>query len=48
MAQVTIEVNGRPYTVGCEDGQEAHLAHDSILDEAACELVPVDGIKEIR
>ncbi len=25
MAQVTIEVNGRPYTVGCEDGQENHL-----------------------
>jgi cell division protein ZapA len=25
MAQVTIEVNGRPYTVGCEDGQEQHL-----------------------
>jgi cell division protein ZapA len=25
MAQVTIEVNGRAYTVGCEDGQEAHL-----------------------
>jgi cell division protein ZapA len=25
MAQVTIEVNGRPYTVGCEDGQEANL-----------------------
>lgn len=25
MSQVTIEVNGRPYTVGCEDGQEAHL-----------------------
>lgn len=25
MAQVTIEVNGRPYTVGCEDGQEPHL-----------------------
>ena len=25
MAQVTIEVNGRPYQVGCEDGQEAHL-----------------------
>ena len=23
-------------------------AHDSILDEAACELVPVDDIKEIR
>ena len=25
MAQVTIQVNGKPYTVGCEDGQEAHL-----------------------
>src|SRR5579864_5509033 len=25
MAQVTIEINGRPYTVGCEDGQEQHL-----------------------
>jgi cell division protein ZapA len=25
MAQLTIEVNGRPYLVGCEDGQEAHL-----------------------
>lgn len=33
MAQVTIEVNGRPYTVGCEDGQEGHLAHlASIFD----------------
>lgn len=25
MAQLNIEVNGRPYTVGCEDGQETHL-----------------------
>jgi cell division protein ZapA len=25
MAQLTIEVNGRPYLVGCEDGQEHHL-----------------------
>ena len=25
MAQVTIEVNGRPYIVGCEDGQEANV-----------------------
>ncbi|MDP3173258.1 cell division protein ZapA [Phenylobacterium sp.] len=25
MAQVTIEVNGRPYAVGCADGQEQHL-----------------------
>jgi cell division protein ZapA len=26
MAQVTVDVNGRPYVVGCEDGQEQHLA----------------------
>ncbi|HUZ11626.1 MAG TPA: cell division protein ZapA [Caulobacteraceae bacterium] len=26
MAQVSIEVNGRPYVVGCEDGQERRLA----------------------
>lgn len=25
MAQLTIEVNGRPYLVGCEDGQEPQL-----------------------
>lgn len=25
MAQVTLNVNGRPYAVGCEDGQEQHL-----------------------
>src|SRR6185312_3809081 len=25
MAQLTIEVNGRPYLVGCEDGQESQL-----------------------
>src|ERR1700710_1968273 len=25
MAQISVEVNGRPYAVGCEDGQENHL-----------------------
>ena len=25
MATVTVEVNGRAYMVGCEDGQEAHV-----------------------
>jgi len=25
MAQISVEVNGRPYAVGCEDGQEHHL-----------------------
>ena len=27
MATVMIEVNGRQYSIGCEDGQEAHVAH---------------------
>ena len=26
MAQVTLLINGYSYTVGCEDGQEGHLA----------------------
>jgi cell division protein ZapA len=26
MAQISIEVNGHPYVVGCEEGQEARLA----------------------
>jgi|SRR4051812_41247769 cell division protein ZapA len=25
MAQVTVQVNGKPYMVGCEDGQEGHV-----------------------
>lgn len=25
MSQINVDVNGRPYAVGCEDGQEAHL-----------------------
>ncbi len=25
MAQLTIRINGYPYTVACEDGQEPHL-----------------------
>lgn len=25
MAQVTVQINGKPYSVGCEDGQERHL-----------------------
>ena len=25
MAQVNVEVNGRPYVIGCEDGQERRL-----------------------
>jgi len=26
MAQMTVRINGYSYSVGCEDGQEAHLA----------------------
>ncbi len=25
MAQMTVRINGHPYTIGCEDGQETHL-----------------------
>ena len=25
MAAINVEVNGRPYTVGCDDGQEEHV-----------------------
>jgi cell division protein ZapA len=27
MGQVTVTVNDRTYTVGCDDGQEEHLGH---------------------
>lgn len=27
MAQVSVKINGYSYTVGCEDGQEQHLAN---------------------
>jgi cell division protein ZapA len=34
MGQVTIQVNGRPYPVGCEDGQEAHVQElAAVFDE---------------
>ncbi len=34
MAQINVDVNGRPYAVGCEDGQEAHLVElASIFDK---------------
>lgn len=31
MAQVTIQINGKPYAIGCEDGQERHLAELAAL-----------------
>lgn len=34
MSQVTLQVGGRPYTVSCADGEEAHVRHlASIIDD---------------
>jgi cell division protein ZapA len=42
MAQVTIEINGRPYVVGCEDGQEPRLAELAALVDAQVRQVARD------
>jgi cell division protein ZapA len=42
MAQVTVEVNGRPYAVGCEDGQEARLTELARLVDAQVRQVARD------
>jgi cell division protein ZapA len=39
MAQVTVEINGKPYTVGCEDGQEGHLRELASLFDRQVRLV---------
>jgi cell division protein ZapA len=44
MAQLTIHVNGKPYDVGCEDGEEAHLrALAAVVDAKAREAAPGGG-----
>jgi cell division protein ZapA len=44
MAQLTIQVNGKPYVVGCDDGQEAHLmALAAIIDAKVREADPGGG-----
>ncbi len=44
MAQVTVEINGKPYTVGCEDGQEEHLkALAELVDARVLEVAPDAG-----
>lgn len=50
MATVTVEVNGRAYPVGCEDGQEAHvttLAHqfDTQVREVAAQVGQVGELR---
>ncbi|HZK98275.1 MAG TPA: cell division protein ZapA [Caulobacteraceae bacterium] len=42
MAQLTIEVNAKPYVVGCEDGQEAHLRSLATLVDAQVRQVSLD------
>ena len=42
MAQVTIEVNGRPYVVGCEDGQEQRLTELAAQLDAQVRQVAMD------
>lgn len=39
MAQVTLEINGKPYIVGCEDGQEGHLRDLASLFDRQVRLV---------
>ena len=42
MAQLTVKINGYAYTVGCEDGQEAHL------QEMAAQIqTRIDSIKAL-
>ncbi len=44
MAQLTVQVNGKPYIVGCEDGEEAHLkALAALIDEKVREAAPGGG-----
>jgi cell division protein ZapA len=42
MAQVNVEVNGRPYAVGCEDGQERHLVELAKLFDSQVRHVAQD------
>ena len=42
MAQINVEVNGRPYAVGCEDGQEQHLIELAKMFDQQVRLVSQD------
>lgn len=44
MAQVTVTINERKYSVACDDGQEAHLTRlGSYIDRRVGELVAAVG-----
>jgi len=42
MAQVSVEVNGRPYVIGCEDGQEPRLTQLAAVVDAQIRQVARD------
>ena len=42
MAQVTVKINGFSYTVGCEDGQEAHLT--AMADEVESRIASIKAL----
>lgn len=42
MAQVTVQINGKPYSVGCEDGQERHLQELARLFDSQVRQVSQD------
>ena len=50
MAQVVVTVNGRPYTMQCDDGQEDHLAElGKLLDDKVTSIKNAVGqVGDIR
>jgi cell division protein ZapA len=42
MAQVTVQINGKPYSVGCEDGQERPLTEIARLFDEQVRQVSQD------
>jgi cell division protein ZapA len=44
VGRVTLEINGKPYVVGCEDGGEAHVrALAARIDEKVRQIAPEAG-----
>jgi cell division protein ZapA len=43
MAQLTLQINGKPYSCGCEDGQELHLQSLGALVDAKVSEVAASG-----
>jgi cell division protein ZapA len=50
VAQLTIEINGKSYAVGCEDGQEPHLLQLAATIDAQVRQVSQDvgSLGEVR